>query len=109
MIVNWRQNRQLVSASKLVIVLAVTRRDVDRAGAGLHRDKVGGEHDCVAVEKRMSRFDLVDLCTRKRLEWFAGRLEFCVCAKLRNQFVGEQQSFGNSVLRKFLDDIKFFW
>src|SRR6266481_6415602 len=62
----------------------MTRRDVDRAGAGLHRDKVGGEHDCVAVEKRMSHFDLVDLCARKRLEWFAGRLEFCVRAKLRN-------------------------
>ena len=39
----------------------------------------------------------------------ADGFEFCGGAKLRNAFVGQQQSFGGSVARKFLDDVEFLW
>jgi len=39
--------------------------DVHGPSAGLHRDEIGSEHNGVAIEKWMSRFDLVDLSAGK--------------------------------------------
>ena len=41
-------------AAEIVIVFAMPRRDVHRAGAAVHRHKIGSQHDCLTIEKGMA-------------------------------------------------------
>ena len=64
-IIDRRQDRQFICAAKIVIVFAMTGRDVHRASAGIHRHKISGENDGGARKKRMLRSDPVDLAAGK--------------------------------------------
>ncbi len=83
---------------------------MDGAGAGIHRHEIGREHDGIRRSRNgCCALILSILLPGNDATRFARRFEFCVRAKLQNEFVGEQKSFGNAVARKLLDDIKFLW
>src|SRR5881394_1930945 len=74
----------------------MTRRDVDRAGAGVHGYEIRDQNHGRAGEKGMLRADAFEFVAGKRFHRFAGRLEAGGGAKLWDQFVGEDERFGGS-------------
>ena len=64
-IIDRRQDRQFIGTSKIVIVFAVTRCDVDGAGAGIHRHKISGENNGSTRQKRMLHSDFVEFAAGK--------------------------------------------
>ena len=89
----------------------MTGRDVDRAGAGIHRDEIGGQDDGGARQKRMLRADAFDLAAGKRLH----RLARSAPSRSRRKTAppacrAQQRASPIAPSRsEFLHDVKLFW
>ena len=64
-IIDRREQRQVVLQAQFVVVLAVPGRDMHAAGPGIEGHKVGRVNCCRALEKRMSREVAFQLTSRK--------------------------------------------
>ena len=62
----------------------MSRRDVDRAGAGIHGDELGGQNHGCARKQGVLRADAFESVAGERFHRFAGRLEAGGGAKLRD-------------------------
>src|ERR1051326_4547010 len=91
MVIDRRSDGKIVLQSQVVVVRAVTGRDMHESGTAVHRHEIGRQQNGVTIEKRMARLDVVELRSSKCGERLPGELEVCVRQKLWNQFLGEQQ------------------
>ena len=64
-IINRRQDRQFIGTAKMVIIFAMTGRNVHRTRAAIHRHEISGENNGSTRQKRMLRSDLVEFAAGK--------------------------------------------